>query len=46
MGWAPWRVSPSLVAGGSAVYIAATVTFARSIVAPMWVGLRGAGAAR
>jgi hypothetical protein len=31
---------------GAAVYVAATLAFARSIVAPMWVGLRGAGATR
>jgi hypothetical protein len=35
-----------LVAAGTAVYSAATLAFARSIVVPMWVGLRGAGAAR
>ena len=35
-----------LVAAGAAVYVAATLAFARSIVVPMWVGLRGAGAAR
>jgi O-antigen/teichoic acid export membrane protein len=36
----------TLVAAGAAVYIVATLAFARSIVMPMWVGLRGAGAAR
>lgn len=35
-----------LVVGGGAVYVAATLAFARSIVAPMWIGLRGAGATR
>jgi PST family polysaccharide transporter len=35
-----------LVAAGTAVYVGATLAFARSIVIPMWVGLRGAGAAR
>jgi O-antigen/teichoic acid export membrane protein len=35
-----------LVAGGAAVYVAATLAFARSVVVPMWVGLRGADAAR
>jgi len=35
-----------LVAAGAFVYVAATLAFARSIVVPMWVGLRGAGAAR
>ena len=35
-----------LVAAGAAVYVAATLAFARSIVVPMWVGLRGADAAR
>ena len=34
-----------LVTLGAAVYIAATLAFARSIVRPMWVGLRGADAA-
>jgi O-antigen/teichoic acid export membrane protein len=35
-----------LGAGGAAVYVAATLAFARSVVVPMWVGLRGADAAR
>ncbi len=35
-----------LVAAGAGVYVLATLAFARSIVVPMWVGLRGAGAAR
>ena len=35
-----------LVAAGTVVYVAATLAFARSIVMPMWVGLRGADAAR
>jgi hypothetical protein len=34
-----------LVTLGAAVYIAATLAFARSIVMPMWIGLRGADAA-
>ena len=34
-----------LVTVGAAVYIAATLAFARSIVMPMWIGLRGADAA-
>jgi len=35
----------ALVLAGGAVYCLATFTFARSIVVPMWVGLRGADAA-
>ena len=35
-----------LVGAGTALYVAATLAFARSIVAPMWVGLRGADATR
>ncbi len=35
-----------LVAAGTVVYVAATLAFARSIVMPMWVGLRGVDAAR
>jgi hypothetical protein len=35
-----------LVAAGTAVYVGATLAFARSIVMPMWVGLRGADATR
>ena len=33
-----------LVAGGALAYVAATLAFARSIVGPMWGGLRGVGA--
>ena len=36
----------ALVAAGTAVYAAATMAFARSIVMPMWIGLRGADATR
>jgi O-antigen/teichoic acid export membrane protein len=32
-----------LVAGGALAYVAATLAFARSIVGPMWGGLRGVG---
>ena len=35
-----------LVFAGAAVYVAATLAFARSVVGPMWIGLRGADAAR
>ena len=35
-----------LVSAGTIVYIGATLAFARSIVVPMWVGLRGADATR
>ena len=33
-----------LVVGGALAYVAATLAFARSIVGPMWGGLRGVGA--
>jgi PST family polysaccharide transporter len=35
-----------LVSAGVAVYVAATLAFARSVVMPMWIGLRGADATR
>jgi len=35
-----------LVFAGAAIYVLATLAFARSIVMPMWIGLRGADAAR
>ena len=35
-----------LVVAGAAVYVAATLAFARSVVMPMWIGLRGADATR
>ena len=35
-----------LVSAGAAVYVGATLAFARSVVMPMWIGLRGADAAR
>jgi O-antigen/teichoic acid export membrane protein len=35
-----------LVAAGAIVYVSATLAFARSIVVPMWIGLRGADATR
>jgi len=35
-----------LLSAGAAVYAAATLAFARSIVMPMWIGLRGADATR
>ena len=36
----------ALVAAGTAVYAAATMAFARSIVMPMWIGPQGADATR
>jgi hypothetical protein len=35
-----------LVSAGAAVYVGATLAFARNIVVPMWIGLRGADATR
>ena len=32
-----------LVTAGAAVYVAATLAFARSIVMPMWIGLERSG---
>jgi PST family polysaccharide transporter len=37
----PWAGLVLLVSAGAAAYLAATAVFARSVLAPVWVGLRG-----